>query len=212
MTEITLAERISRDFSRIKIRKAIVKVPKLRFKKEKNRKTKKNDIPISSVINILIRAAVENTKKERKEKKPAEEGKNYRILKENSGLIVNGGYGTAAKSYGISPHASYVNYEELFSYLGKFKSQSAYENMSDSHAARSNKALQDDGFSLIDAEALEKGAWSVKYFFHPGRFDMYSSLTSLVSPITSMNSAEWEKFKLLMVIDKVAYSLKISTS
>ena len=205
LTHKTLAERISRDFSKVKL-KASVKVPKLKVKKENTIKPKKdNNIPISSIINILIKASVDKAKKERKEKISVEKDKSY-TLKNEREFIVNGGYGTVSKGYINAPHSSYVDYGKLFSYLGKFKAQGAYENMGD-HAEFLNKLTESGSFTLIDREAMDKGARYVRYF-HP---KVPIDKTSLAPP-TGMNSAEWEEFKRLMRFDTVTYLLKTSTS
>lgn len=204
----TLAEKILRDFSRVKLKKATVKVPKLKVKNKKVIKLKKDDsFPISSIINILIRTAVEKAKRERKRKSALEEDKKYSLFKDDRELKVNGGYGTVSRDYGASPHTSYVDYGKLFSYLGKFRSQSAYENMDDDHFTRINKSLDDKGFSLIDKNTMEKGTRYVKYV--AGSQDI--NTLSLV-PVAGMSSAEWEQFKLWMKLDPVMYRLKTSTS
>ena len=200
-----LADKLRR-YSEIKLKKTSVRVPKLKLKKEKIAKRKIDDkIPISSIINILIKNAVEKAKKE--PEKPQIENKKYKIL-EDSGPTENGGYGTIQKNYGISPNSSYVDYEKLFSYLGKFRAKSPYEN-SDS-TANSGNSREDSAFSLIGLETIEKGSRYVKYLFPKGA-DFHATLTSLV-PVAGMNSAEWEQFKLWVKIDPVMYALKTTTS
>ena len=104
MNTKTLADRILR----VKIKKAAVKIPKLRVKAKKLVKAKKDDnFPVSSIISILIKAAVENAKRGKKEKVAIEEHKSYSLFKEDNELKFNGGYGTVSKSYGASPHTSY---------------------------------------------------------------------------------------------------------
>ena len=70
-----------------------------------------------------------------------------------------------------------------------------------------NKAMEDQGFSLIDKETMEKGANYIRYFNSKIPIDK----SSLV-PIAGMNSAEWEQFKMFMRLDTAMYLLKISTS
>lgn len=206
MSVTTLAERVSTDFSKIKLKKAAVKVPKLKFRRKFSKSKKYPDIPISSIVNILIKAAVEKAKKDRKDKKTAEEEKSYRILEEGREFVINGGYGTASKSYGSSPHASYVDYGKLFGYLGKLKSQSMYENMND-HLGTLNKATESGSFVLADKETIEKGARYIRYFNSKSPIDK----SSLV-PIAGMSGAEWEEFKWFMRLETALYLLKISTS
>lgn len=208
----TLAERV-RDFSVVKTGKSLVKVPKLKLRKEKPiriLKQKKGDkTPISSIVSILIKSAVEKAKREKKEKGAVEESKSYALLKDEKALAVNSGYGTVSTSYGSTHHASYVDYGKLFGYLGNFKAQSAYENIGNGHATKINKLLDEGGkFFLIDKETMETGARYVKYFI-PTVTGL--DTTSLV-PVAGMSSAEWEQFKLWMKLDPVMYRLKTSTS
>src|SRR3989344_1051821 len=114
----TLPDKILNGFSKIKLKKASVKVPRLKVRKNKAAKLKSEDkIPISSIIDILIKAAVEKAKREKKEKS-LERDKSYDISKDDKPLIANGGYGTVSKGYGASPHASYVDYEKIFKTAG----------------------------------------------------------------------------------------------
>ncbi|MBI2558893.1 hypothetical protein HYW20_06225 [Candidatus Woesearchaeota archaeon] len=200
----TLGDRVIKNFSKVKLRKASVRVPRLNVKKANAAKSKSDDrIPISSIINILIKSAAEKAKKERKER--AHEDKSYKLAKEE--LPSAGGYGSVSKSYGISPHSSYVDYKKLFSYLGKFRAKSAYEDVGDTPVNASN---EENAFALIGIETMDKGARYVKYFFPKGA-DFHATLTSLV-PIAGMSSSEWEQFKLWMKVDPVMYALKTSTS
>jgi len=207
LTPTTLADLIKTDFSKIKLKKATVKVPKLKVKNKKITKQKKDgNFPVSSIISILIKAAVEKSKRDKKEKRLVDEDKNYAISKEDKALTLHGGYGTSSEGYGTAPHASYVDYEKLFSYLGKFKAQSAYENL-DNHIEFLNKSVESGSFALIDKETMEKGKTYVRYFNSKIPIDK----SSLV-PIAGMNSAEWEQFKMFMRLDTAMYLLKISTS
>lgn len=202
----TLAD-VVRRFSKIKLKKANVKVPKLRVRKEDNSKTTKdNKVSIPSIINILIKSAVENAKKERKKKIAAEEDKSYSLVKDNKEAKFNRDYDTVSKDYGNESHASYIDYGKLFSYLGKFRAQSAYENMGN-HLELSDKPAESGSFALIDKETMDKGTRHVKYF--AGGYDL--NTLSLV-PVAGMSSSEWEQFKLWMKLDPVIYRLKTSTS
>ena len=208
LTSTTLADRIKTDFSRVKLKKAAVKVPKLKVRKIKATSLKSDDkTPISSIINILIKTAVEKAKKERKEK-VVEKDKSYNILKDNK-PIANGGYGTVSKGYGGKPLTSYVDYEKLFSYLGKFKSQSAYENMGN-HLETLNKATESGSFVLADRDSMDKIGRFEKYN-KPQVMDTPIVALSLV-PVAGLSSAEWEEIKNLMRFDSVMYTLKSKTS
>ncbi len=202
----TLADKVLKDFSKVKIKKIFVKVPKLRIKKNKVAKSKPDDkIPISAIINILIKNSIEKAKREKKEKTLAEEDESYTSLKDERHSIINGGYGAVSKGYGAF-HTSYVDYGKLFSYLGKFKSQNAYENMAE-HVGVINRSLDSNSFTLVDRETMDKGKFYVRYVNSKIPIDK----TSLV-PIAGMNSAEWEQFKMWMRLDTTMYLLKTSTS
>jgi len=205
----TLADRV-RNFSIVKVKKASVKVPKLKARKQKGINIKGEDrMPISSIVNIMIKAAVEKARKEKKAKPQAEEAKSYKILKEEKDLIFNGGYGTVSKGYGNAPHTSYVDYGKLFSYLGKFRAQSAYENMGN-HIETLNKATESGSFVLADKDSMDKIGRFEKYN-KPQVMDTPIVALSLV-PVAGLSSGEWEEIKNLMRFDPVMYTLKSKTS
>ena len=209
MTKKTLADRISRDFIRVKLKKAAVRVPKLSVNKEKIIKSKKDEsFPVSSIINILIKAAVEKAKRERREKDRFDDGRSYKIIKDDK-PIAHGGYGAVSKGYGRAPHASYVDYGKLFSYLGKFKSNSAYENMAE-HLGNLNKAGDSGSFVLADGDSMDKVGRYEKYIKSPVG-DMFAMALSLV-PVAGLSSGEWEEIKMLMKLDPVMYTLKSKIS
>lgn len=189
-----------------KIKKIKVKVPKLPVRKTKPAKKQMgNSIPASVIINIMIKAALEKAKSEKKEKQ-ADGYKKYNLIKEEN--EAPGGYGTASKNYGTSTSTPYVDYGKLFSYLGKFRAKGAYESIIP--AQSSGISIESKSFELVGREAMDKGARYVKYMFPHGA-DFLGNLTSLV-PVAGMNSAEWEQFKLWMQLDPVMYKLKISIS
>ena len=209
MVQVSLADSVKRNFSKIRLKKVSVKVPKLKARKRREAGTAKGEkIPVSSIINILIKASIENAKRE-KEKKPVSENKKYTIKDENLGLDAPSGYGAISKGYGTAPHTSYVDYGKLFSYLGKFKSQSAYENMGN-HVEFLNKSAESGSFVLADKDSMDK----------IGRFDKYmkSPVTAIQTmalslvPIAGLSSGEWEEIKNLMKFDPVLYTLKSKTS
>lgn len=219
MTNTTLADKVVRNFSKVKLKKASVKVPKVKNIKKQNTKKSANQaflsnlndekIPTSSIIKALIEAAFEDVKNTKKTAKPTffsgEEGKSYTILKEDKDKNI-GGYGAVSKVYGIIPNTSYVDYGRLFSHLGKFRAKSAYENMAE-HVEALNNAAESGSFVLADRETIDKGKFYVRYAHSKIPIDK----TSLV-PIAGMNSAEWEEFKLFMRLDTAMYLLKISTA
>ncbi|MBI2650574.1 hypothetical protein HYX04_04635 [Candidatus Woesearchaeota archaeon] len=208
MRDKTLADRISKNFSKVKLKKAAVKVPKLKARKNKAAGLKSDDrIPVSSIINILIKAAVEKAKTEKKEK-AVEHDKSYKLIKEEKAADI-GGYGAVSKGYGSASHASYIDYGKLFSYLGKFKSQSAYENMGNPLEAL-NKATESGSFVLADKDSMDKIGRYDKYMRSPVMAIQTMAL-SLV-PVAGLSSAEWEEIKNLMRFDSVMYTLKSKTS
>lgn len=202
----TLAEKVIRNFSRIKIKGAFVTVPKLKARKRAKTKPKQHDkIPISSIVGILMRNALEDAKKEAKEEKRTSDEKPYRVVKEEKPEAT--GYGTISKSYGTAPQSSYVDYGKLFSYLGRFRSRNAYENF-EAPLEQSNSFLEQSSRSLVDFETINKGARHVRYFVPAGTD--FNTL-SLV-PVAGMSSGEWEQFKLWTKLDPVMYRFKTSTS
>ena len=187
--------------AKVGARKVPVKIPGLKLRKKDFAQKKENTIPVSSIINILIKSAIEKAKRERKEKQP--EDKSYKIIKQEEILTVNGGYGTVSKSYGSAPHKSYIDYEKLFSYLGKFKSKNPYENIAD--FGESSKA-ESGSFVLADGESMDKMGRFDKYMRTPDMAIQTMAL-SLV-PIAGLSSREWEEIKMMMKLDPVIYALK----
>ena len=210
MTEITLAEKVSNNFFSIKLKKAIVKVPGTKAKKLKRTKFreeifKDDKIPTSLLVRILIKNALENSKRERKEARQSEDRK-YKLFKEEKDTP--GGYGTASLFYGAKAKSSYIDYEKLFSYLGKFKAKSS--SYSDAPTEALNSSIESKSFELVSSEAMNKGARYAKYLF-PRVADFHSNILSLV-PVAGMSSADWEQFKLMMLLDPVMYALKSKTA
>ena len=204
------------NFSRIRLKKAIVKVPKLKAKKAALPlflpDVKDDKTPIPSITNILIKTSIENTKKTKKQAKPVSwsdnEDKGYKILIGGKDKNV-GGYGTISKGYVIAPSTSYIDYGKLFSYLGKFKSQSPYENMAD-HLEVLNKTTESGSFVLADRDSIDKIGRFEKYMKNPA-MDMPVMALSLV-PIAGLSSGEWEEIKMMMKLDRITYNLKTKTA
>ena len=204
MPAITLSDKVRIDYSKVELKKTKVMVPRLKIQKIKTRKN--DNIPVSVIVNILIRAALEKSKRE-KENKPVPEDRKYRLTNDDP-KDVPGGYGTAPKHYGISPITPYIDYGKLFGYLGKFKAKNAYD--SDIPMQSLGSLVEPRSLELVDRASMDKGVRYVKYFF-PHAADFYVNLASLV-PVAGMNSAEWEQFKLMMQLDPVMFKLKLSTS
>ena len=205
MIEKTLTDKVL-SVSSAKAGKVSVKVPRLNVRK-KTPISKKENMHVSSIVNILIKAAVEKAKKEKKEKASAEETKGYAVLSGEKAAIRNS-YGASSKSYGSAPHVSYIDYGKIFSYLGKFRSQSEFENfVSDSHVEMVKKRMeQDNKFYLLDNEIIDDGVRAIKYFT-PG--NLAGEIGAV--PMAGINSSDWEKFKLWKIVDYVMFNLKMST-
>jgi len=229
LAQSTLADKVAMNFSKVKQKKASVKVPKLKNTEKQNTKKPAKPIPLkegfgvivtkvlsnvdddkiptSSIVNALIKTAFEEAKNTKKSANPIfspEEDKIYTILKEDKDKNI-GGYGAVSKVYGML-HTSYVDYARLFSHLGKFRAKSSYENMAE-HIEVLNNAAESASFVLADTETMEKGTDYIRYFHSKTPIDK----TSLV-PLGGMNSAEWEQFKWFMRLDTAMYLLKISTA
>ena len=208
MNDLNLAEKSGIDGFEVNLNKTKIKVPKLKIAAKKQRvRTKKvsSQIPISTLINILIKASVENARQEAKEKPKEQTEKTYKIIKDDKDENTVG-YGAASRTYAEPIHSSYIDYGKLFGYLGNFKARNAYDNVDS--LSNLNKNPEISSFNLISSEAIEKGARFVRYAKHP-TIDL--NMSSLV-PITGMDSQEWEKFKLWKQLDPVMYLLKTTTS
>lgn len=201
----TLADRIKKNFCKVKLKRASVNVPDLRIRKKRTSKAREQSkVPTATIVNILIRNAVEEARKGRIERNIFANSK--RAI--NAKKAINGGYGTASRLYGTSSREAYVDYGKLFSYIGKFKSQSPYENYSgESPTEKINKIMeQDSKFYLVDREVIDDGVRSIKYF----TFGLMLREPGPV-PMGGINSADWEKFKLWKLVDYVMFNLKMST-
>jgi len=205
-----LADRIRKEkfsISEVKLGKACIKVPKLIIRKKRDvkkvtRDIADNKIPTSVIVNILIKSALEKAKKEngKMEKAAINEDKSY--SKEEK-PTAHGGYGTVSKTYGMSPFGSYVDYEKFFSYLGKFKSKSAYEDINNP-VGFLNKSLDTGSLILAEKETIEKGTRFLKYFLGGIDLNPLAGLNPLsLVPVAGMTSSEWEQFKLRMQLDPV---------
>src|SRR3989338_6596071 len=212
MAEKTLAEKVKMDFSKIKVGKSRIKVQKLKITSKKQRaKAQKPSpqVPISTLVNIFIRNSIETAREEAKEKPPAQTVKIYSIIKDNKEENI-GGYGTVSKNYG-GIQASYVDYEKIFSHVGKFKAQGMYQPFANSDGQ--NNA--EKGFSMASADTIDKAAAHIKYFRHGGReFGVGAGVYDTMSmvPMGGMDVAEWQEFKMWFLLDKVAYYLKRKTA
>ena len=169
---------------------------------------KKTETPVSSIVRIIIKNAEEEAKKIVKEKSDDESNDDTSVISakdEKSQSI--GGYGTISRNYGAAPQKSYVDYDKIFSYLGKFRARNAYENF-EAPTRESNGFLESSSRTLVDLDTMDRGARHVRYFIPPGA-DL--NQVSLV-PVAGLSSSEWEQFKLWMKVDPVMYLLKSTSS
>lgn len=216
LTNTTLADKVLMNFSRIRLKKKIIKVPNLKAKKAAKPlflpDVKDDKTQVTPIIDILMKNAIENNKKTKKQAEPVflsdNEDKSYKIIEDDKDKNI-GGYGTISKSYVVAPFTSYVDYGKLFSYLGKFKSQSMYESMAE-HLEVLNKATESGSFVLADRDAIDKIGRYEKYMKNPA-MDMPVMALSLV-PIAGLSSGEWEEIKMMMKLDPVIYNLKTKIS
>ena len=108
-------------------------------------------------------------------------------------IIVNGGYGTVNKHYGISPSVKYTDYNKIWGHLGSFRAKGMYEN-----DESSNEIAMKNGEStreMVSTETLDKAAKHFKYFV---RGEIMGDI-GLVPPTgVNIDSKEWEKYLLMM--------------
>lgn len=208
MSRITLSELVLRHS-----RNAPAKLNSVKARRKGQEISQKTDLPFlvpAILSDIFIKKAVDNAKnnsKKRGEIKVAVNGnKNYTALENDAPPPLNCSYSPVSKG-GAGEAPKPADYGELFSYLGKFRSQSAYENGNCSDFPANNGPAGKEEFSLISRETMETGARYAKYLA-PAQ-DISSA--SLV-PIAGMSSAEWEQFRLWIKIEPVMYRLKMTTS
>ena len=197
----TLLELVTQNFIEIKKN---TKKPKNRNRVMQNSKF--------SISTILINSEIKKIKNEDKEKKSEEDLEE--TADEESGdkkrVIVNGGYGTINKHYGISPVVKYSDYNKIWGHLGTFRTYNMYGNDSES----SNEIAMKNGESsreMVSTETIEKAAKHFKYFV----VGEASGDIGFVPPFGSnIDSKEWEKYKLMfqMSIYQPLLKLKWSTA
>lgn len=204
----TLADKVSKDFSRVIVGKTIVKVPRIHFRRISTTHKPDPDGPINLVVRVLLRNAVKRVRLSDKGTITKESEKDIVLSKASPRQNIHGGYGSLSAHYGSAPSIPYVDYGKIFSYLGKFKSQSSYENLGKDEVGWI-LGPDTNSSTIATRETMDKGAKYIKYF-KPAAVDIYSSISSLV-PVAGMSSGEWEEFKLLMQLDKVMFRLKTST-
>lgn len=199
-------------FSRVKLGKSRIKVPKLKARPRRQKfvvKRQPSQIPVSVLVNMLIKKSLEDARKESEKKAANSEERTYRVIKEDKDANI-GGYGATSRSYGAI-QAAYTDYEKIFSHIGKFRAKGMYESLDNSTGQTSGEM----GFSLASVETMDKAASHIKYFRPSGReFGIAGSGIDIVGnvPVAGMDGAEWAEFKMWFLLDKVAYYLKRKTA
>ncbi len=161
------------------------------------KKTKrKAQNPKFSISAILINSAVREVKEQGRDTLKEENLEETTEEQEDKNkVIVNGGYGTINKHYGISPGVKYTDYSKIWGHLGSFRAKGAYEN-----AESSNEIAVKNGEStreMVSSEILDKAAKHFKYFVR-GEF---VGEVGLVPPVgLNINSKDWEKYRLMSLM------------
>jgi len=200
----TLFDRVIK-FHEAALKNSSVKVPKLRTRKKQiaakaPQSGNSPNVPVSSIINLIIKSLSETPKSKKTEATTEPE---IKIAEEKPSE--SGGYGTIPKNYGASPQSSYIDYAKLFSYLGKFIAGTSYAQ--DNQASNGAVNPMSSSTGLVSKETMEKAGRYIKYMAGGADLDTLSMV-----PKAGMSSSEWENFKLWMKLDPVMYRLKVSTS
>ena len=170
-------------------------------RKTRNRNPQNYNSPISIVlINSAIKEITSEDKEGTSEKEDLEETTGD-VSEDKNKIIINGGYGTVSKHYGISQVVKYTNYSRIWSHLGTFRAKSMYEN-----SENSNEIAMGNGEStreMISRRTLERAARIFKYFMRPAATleahpDMYTVVGLAPPPGANIDSKEWEKYLLMM--------------
>lgn len=158
--------------------------------------TKKKNFSIPSIIKSIVGNAVENAKKDGKKNLAEDSNKEYKIINEERGPILNGGYGTVSREngYAAASKSKYVNYNKLFSYLGSFRSKGMYED-SDGKQFEANAAERTR--EMVSMETIEKVAKHFKYFV---RGEVMGDVGFVPPMGLGVDSKEWEKYRMMSMM------------
>ncbi|MCK4859990.1 MAG: hypothetical protein KAS87_05480 [Candidatus Omnitrophica bacterium] len=173
------------------------------------KKTKrKAQNPKFSISAILINSAVREVKEQGRDTLKEENLEETTEEQEDKNkVIVNGGYGTINKHYGISPVVNYTDYSKIWDHLGSFRTKGAYEN-----AESSNEIAVKNGEStreMVSSEILDKAAKHFKYFV---RGELMGEV-GLVPPVgLNINSKDWEKYRLMSLMSIYQPLIKLMRS
>lgn len=191
----TLIELVANNFIEIKKRNS-----------KKTRNSKKSKISVSSV---LISSEIKKIKNEINGKKSEEalEETAEEESEDREEIIVNGGYGTVSKHYGISPVVKYTDYNKLWSHLGAFRTYNTYEN-----AESSNEIALKNGESsreMVSTETIEKAAKHFKYFVVG---ELMGEIGYVPPTGLGVSSKEWEKYRLMSKMSIYQPLLKLKSA
>lgn len=191
----TLTERVIRLFSMLRLDKDL-KTNNIKTMKPRRIVSTRRDL-FTFIGNLTIKSAIDEVKGPTTQKNGGN-GPTYRVQKDHKAFI-SSGYGTISRNYGIALNAPYIDYEKLFSYLGKFRAKSMYENTAE-HIAMANNSMHASSATLVDFETMQIGARYVKYTL--GWRDLN---TVSMMPLQGMSSDEWERFKLWTISNPVMF-------
>lgn len=182
-------------------------------KRKINSKKTKNKSPQnfkSSISTVLINSEIKKIKNENKEKKSEKENLEETAEEESEDkkeIIVNGGYGTVSKHYGISPSVKYTDYNKIWGHLGTFRTYNMHENNESSNeiAIKNGESSRE----MVSMETMDKAAKYFKYFL---RGEVLGDI-GLVPPTgVNINSKDWEKYRLMTLMSIYQPLLKLMRS
>ncbi len=200
----TLLELVTHNFSEIN--------KKRRLNKKNNKKTKTKFIHNStfSISTILMNSTIRESKNKEKESKEEDLEETAEEEQEDKNkVIVNSGYGTINKHYGMSSVAKYADYNKIWGHLGSFKTYNMHWNNESSN----NITIKNGESSreMVSMGTLDKAAKHFKYFVGG---ELLGEV-GLAPPVGSdINSKDWEKYRLMtfMSIYKPLLKLMHSTA
>ena len=177
--------------------------------KPNNKKNpKKDSFLISSITRLTINSSIEKLSNKGKKSKQERIDKEYKIIKDESDVIVNGGYGTVSGHYGMAPQAKYVNYNSIFSHLGNFKSKSMYEGLNEQFEAIAKNGAESTR-EMVSSETIEKIAKHFKYFV---RGEILGDIGFVPPTGLGVDSKEWEKYRLMSMMSVYQPLIKLKMS
>ena len=177
--------------------------------KPNNKKNpKKDSFLISSITRLTINSSIEKLSNKGKKSKQERIDKEYKIIKDESDVIVNGGYGTVSGHYGMAPQAKYVNYNSIFSHLGNFKSRSMYEDLNEQFEGIAKNGAESTR-EMVSSETIEKIAKHFKYFI---RGEILGDIGFVPPAGLGVDSKEWEKYRLMSMMSVYQPLVKLKMS